>query len=60
MYCKHKPPSKEIALPNKRESLCLVCCVMVPVNPRALPAGEGRGGRQGALWKCLCREWSLG
>lgn len=45
MYCKHKPARKEISLSSKCKSFCLVYCVTLPVKPRALPAGQGRGGR---------------
>lgn len=56
MYCKHKPARKEISLASKCKSLCLVYCVMFPINPGALPAGKERGGRQEAFGECSCSE----
>lgn len=56
MYCKHKPARKEISLASKCKSLCLVYCVMFPINPGALPAGKERGGRQEAFGERSCSE----
>lgn len=41
MYCKHHPSSRESSPSSRPTSSCLVYWVMLPINPSALPVGEG-------------------